>query len=87
MEVVTVPKYHIFASNQTGNTALLAVGALSLGGGILSLPYVGTSLGLFAAGGLISDQLRDIFGRKRRLWLFLTNIIQTSVVLTAAGLR
>lgn len=87
MDVVTFPQYHVFASNQTGNTALLAVGALGLGSGLISLPYVGTSLGVFAAGGLISGQLGNVFGRKRRLWLFLTNFIQTTLIGIAAGLR
>ncbi|CAD6591222.1 MAG: hypothetical protein ASARMPREDX12_005069 [Alectoria sarmentosa] len=87
MDVVTFPQYHVFASNQTGNTALLAVGALGLGSNLISLPYVGTSLGLFAAGGLISGQLGNVLGRKRRLWLFLTNFIQTTLIGIAAGLR
>lgn len=87
MDVVTFPEYHVFASNQTGNTALLAIGALRIGGGIISLPHVGTSLGLFAAGGLISGQLGNLFGRTRRLWLFATNLIQTALIFIAAGLR
>lgn len=87
MDVVTFPDYHVFVSNQTGNSALLAVGALGLGGDLISLPHVGTSLGVFAAGGLISGQLGNVFGRKRRLWLFVTNLIQTALVFTAAGLR
>ena len=87
MDVLTFPEYHVFASNQTENTALLAVGALSIGGGIISLPHVDTSLGLFAAGGMISGQLGNLYGRTRRLWLFVTNLIQTALVLAAAGLR
>lgn len=86
-DVVTFPDYHVFVSNQTGNSALLAVGALSLGGDLISLPHVGTSLGVFAAGGLISGQLGNVFGRKRPLWLFVTILIQTALVFTAAGLR
>lgn len=87
MDVVTFPEYHVFASNQTENTALLAVAALKIGGGIISLPHVGTSLGLFTAGGLISGRLANLFGRTRRLWLFVTNLIQIALVLAAAGLR
>ena len=62
MDVVTVPEYHVFASNQTGNTALLAVGALGIGGDVISLQHVGASLGFFAAGGLVSGQLGNLVG-------------------------
>ena len=87
IDVVTFPDYHVFVSNQKGNTTLLAVGALGFAGGLISLPHVGTSLGLFAAGGLISGQLGNVFGRKQRPRLFVPSLCQTVLVLTAAGLR
>ncbi|MCJ1431984.1 hypothetical protein MMC27_001340 [Xylographa pallens] len=86
MDVITFPDYHVFASNQTGNTALLAVGALGIGGNIISLQHVAVSLGFFAAGGLISGQLGNLFGCQRRSWLFITNMAQTALVFGAAVL-
>ncbi len=50
-DATTFSDYHVFASNQTGNTALLAVGALGLGGEVLDLRNVGFSLGMFFIGG------------------------------------
>ncbi|MCJ1390066.1 hypothetical protein MMC18_002924 [Xylographa bjoerkii] len=87
MDVVTFPDYHVFASNQTGNTALLAVGALGIGGDIISLQHIGVSLGFFAAGGLVSGQFGNLFGCQRRSWLFATNLVQTALVFAAAVLH
>jgi uncharacterized membrane protein YoaK (UPF0700 family) len=86
-DATTFPDYRVFASNQTGNTALLAVGALGIGGKLLDLRYVGFSLGMFVLGGYIFGQLGDRFGRKRRAWLLFTNVLQTLLVYTAAALR
>ena len=87
MDAITFPDYHVFASNQTGNTALLAVCALKIGGGLIDIRHVGVSLGAFLAGGLICGQLGDQFGRMRRSWLLATNILQTALVFIAAALH
>lgn len=87
MDAVTFPDYHVFASNQTGNTVLLAVGALDIGGGIVDLRHVGLSLGAFIAGGLICGQLGNLIGRMSRVWLLTTNVIQTALVFAAAALH
>lgn len=87
MDAVTFPDYHGFASNQTGNTALLAIGALDIGGGIVKLQHVGLSLGAFVAGGLICGQLGNLIGCISRIWLLATNIMQTALVFAAAVLH
>ena len=87
MDVVTFPDYKVFASNQTGNTALLAVGALDLTDGTISLRHVGVSLGTFALGGLVSGQVGNLVGQERRIWLLSTNLFQTFLVLAAAVLH
>ena len=87
MDAVTFPDYHVFASNQTGNTALLAVGALGLGDGIVALRDVGLSLGAFVAGGLICGQIGNSAGPMRRAWLLASNFVQTALVFTAAALH
>ncbi|KAJ5215469.1 uncharacterized protein N7498_001876 [Penicillium cinerascens] len=87
MDATTFPDYHVFVSNQTGNTALLAVGALHIDGSIVKLQNVCISLGLFIAGGLILGQLGNAFGPRRRLWLLVTNMLQTTLVVVATSLR
>lgn len=86
-DATTFPDYHVFASNQTGNTALLAVGALGLAGNTVDLKNVGFSLGLFILGSVLFGQLGHRLGRTRRSWLLCTNTLQTLFVLVAAALR
>lgn len=87
MDATTFTDYHVFVSNQTGNTALLAVGALHISGDIVKLQNVGISLGLFIAGGMILGQLGNALGPRRRLWLVATNMLQTALVVVATILR
>lgn len=87
MDAATFSDYHVFVSNQTGNTALLAVGALGVGGSMVKLSNVGVSLGVFIAGGFILGQMGNVLGPKRRLWLIATNLFQTALVAAATALR
>jgi len=87
MDATTFSDYHVFVSNQTGNTALLAVGALGLGGNLVKLPNIGVSLGVFIAGGFILGQIGNALGCRRRLWLIATNLFQTALVAVATALR
>lgn len=87
MDAVTFSDFHVFAANQTGNTALLAVGALGIGRGIVDLQRVGVSLGIFVGAGLLFGQLGNILGSERRYWLLLTNLCQTALVFAAAGMH
>lgn len=83
----TFADYHIFTSNQTGNTVLLAVGALGLGGGIIDIRSVAFSLALFVSGGCIFGQIGNVIGPRRRAWLLTTNIIQTALAFAATAMR
>jgi len=87
MNAVTFSDYHLFAFNQTGNTALLAVGALGIEGGMGKLQHVGLSLETFVAGGLMCCQLWNSIGCMSRVWLLTTNVFQTALVLAAAALH
>jgi uncharacterized membrane protein YoaK (UPF0700 family) len=87
MDATTFTDYHVFVSNQTGNTALLAVGALHLNDDLVRLQNVGISLGLFVAGGVTLGQLGNALGPRRRLWLIVTNVLQTALVIVATCLR
>lgn len=88
-DATTFPDYGVFASNQTGNTALLAVGALHLrlASGEIDLRDVGISLGTFILGAIILGQLGHKIGQTRRSWLLFSNGVQTSLVFVAAALR
>lgn len=86
-DATTFPDYRVFASNQTGNTALLAIGSFGLGGNVVDLRDIGFSLGLFILGGTLLGQLGHRVGRTKRAWLLCTNALQTLFVLIAAALR
>ncbi|GAD99893.1 DUF1275 domain protein [Paecilomyces variotii No. 5] len=81
------PDYTCFASNQTGNTLFLAIGAAGLADNAYSFTNIGMSLGAFIAGGLIMGQLGNYFGVRKRFWLLLSNIIQTLMVYAAVAIR
>ncbi|EDP53592.1 hypothetical protein KXX16_009164 [Aspergillus fumigatus] len=83
-DAATWPDYSCFASNQTGNTLFLAIGVAGLANNAYSFPNIGMSLGMFIAGGLLVGQLGNLFGVRRRLWLLLSSVIQT--VLVVVGL-
>lgn len=77
------PDYMCFASNQTGNTLFLAIGVAGLTRDAYSFPNIGVSLSLFVAGGLVMGQLGNYFGVRRRLWLLISNLVQTALVFCA----
>ncbi|GAB7364784.1 hypothetical protein MBLNU230_g5581t1 [Neophaeotheca triangularis] len=87
-DALTFPDYHCFASNQTGNTVLLAVSITGLGIYDLFIPEnVGLSLACFVAGGWSIGQLGHFIGPRRRLWVLGSNVVQTALVFVAAGLQ
>lgn len=87
-DATTFPDYHCFASNQTGNTVLLALSILNVGRGELFRPEnIGTSLGCFLVGGLVIGQLGHFIGQRRRIWLVVSNLVQTFMVFAAGALQ
>ncbi|KAH7390329.1 hypothetical protein BKA64DRAFT_580145 [Cadophora sp. MPI-SDFR-AT-0126] len=86
-DATTFPDYHCFASNQTGNTVLLAVGAADISGDIFSMRNIGVSLALFIAGSLIMGQIGHLAGCRKRWWLILSSLIQTVMIFAASGLQ
>jgi uncharacterized membrane protein YoaK (UPF0700 family) len=81
------PDYTCFASNQTGNTLFLAIGVAGLTNNAYSYPNIGVSLSHFVAGGFIMGQLGNYIGVRRRLWLLISNFIQTALVFTAVAIQ
>lgn len=87
LDASTFPDFHVFSSNQTGNTALLGVGAMGIDTNIVKLVNVAVSLGCFLAGGFIFGQIGCAVGPRRRLWLLVSNWCQTALILVATALR
>lgn len=86
-DATTYPDYGCFASNQTGNTVLLAVGIAGLRGTNLDMPKTWLSLGLFIAGSLVIGQVGNFLGCRRRIWLLVSNLLQTAMVFAAAAIH
>lgn len=86
-DAATFTDFHTFVSNQTGSTVFLAVGALGIVKDVINLNHVGLSLGGFLSGCLISGQMANRFGHKKRAWLITTNFFQTLMMYIAAALR
>lgn len=86
-DAIAFPDFKCFASNQTGNTVVLAVGAAGLGGDQFSLPNIGISLATFVAGATITGQIANVIGPSRRDWLLATHLAQTLMVFGAAAVQ
>ncbi|GAB7352084.1 hypothetical protein MBLNU459_g2585t1 [Dothideomycetes sp. NU459] len=87
LDATTFAFYSVFVSKQTGNTILLALSALESDAVVQTEPNVAVALSLFIAGSAIFGHAGNWIGQKRRLWLLVTNVIQTALVFAAAALR
>lgn len=86
-DAICFPDFLCFASNQTGNTVVLAVGLAGYSGDLFHLPNIGMSLAMFLAGAALTGQIGSFIGPRRRAWLLLTNLLQTAMVLAAAAMQ
>lgn len=86
-DATSFPDYGCFASNQTGNTILLALGAAGTGRSAFHLSNVGVSLGTFILGGMLLGQVGNLCGCKRRLWLIVSSALQSAIVFAAVALQ
>ncbi|KUJ09628.1 uncharacterized protein LY89DRAFT_274530 [Mollisia scopiformis] len=85
-DATSFPDYHCFASNQTGNTVLFAVGVARLST-IFSISNIGVSLSLFILGVSLAGQLGNHIGPRKRWWLLLSSILQTIMVFGASTVQ
>ena len=83
-DAVSYPDFRCFASNQTGNSVVLAVGLAGHDDSIFNLSNVGLSLGMFLAGAIMTGQLANLVGPCGRLWLITNHLIQTLLTFVAA---
>ena len=86
----SLPNFRCFASNQTGNTVMLAIGISGYQAdlnGLFNLQNVGMSLAMFVAGAIITGQVGNWLGKRGRAWQFLANLFQTMMVIAAAAIE
>jgi len=83
----TYPDYFCFASNQTGNTVLLAIGLSGLVTDAFDIGNIAVSLGLFLLGAWVAGQIGNVIGPRRRAWLIFSSIFQTALVWAAAAIQ
>lgn len=92
-DAISYPDFRCFASNQTGNTVVLAVGIANYNynaskmDSLFHLPNIAMSLGMFLAGAIITGQMGNYIGGRRRGWQFATNLAQTAMVFGAAAIH
>jgi uncharacterized membrane protein YoaK (UPF0700 family) len=86
-DATTFPDYMVFASNQTGNTIFLAVGAAGIAPEAFSFSNIGFALGFFILGGWAMGQLGNTVGPRRRIWILFSSFIQTALVWAAAAVQ
>jgi len=89
-DAISFPDFHCFASNQTGNTVLFAVGLLLDDGNapLIAISTIAVSLGFFGLGCLVTGQTANYFNiGQTRGWLLFTSVVQTALVYVAAGLQ
>lgn len=83
-DAISFPDFHCFASNQTGNSVILAVGLAGLGGGLFNIANVGISLALFIGGAFMTGQIAHKIGVRKRVWLIISHFLQTMMAFGAA---
>jgi uncharacterized membrane protein YoaK (UPF0700 family) len=86
-DATTYPDYFCFASNQTGNTVLFAIGVAGLAPGAFEFANIGVSLCLFIGGAYIMGQMGNLCNPRRRLWLLFTSFVQTVMVWAAVAIQ
>jgi uncharacterized membrane protein YoaK (UPF0700 family) len=91
-DAVSYPDYLCFASNQTGNTVFLAIGASGIVPSSVFRfseigPSIGVALSLFITGGWVMGQIGNVVGPRRRLWLLLSSLVQTVMVFAAVAIQ
>jgi uncharacterized membrane protein YoaK (UPF0700 family) len=83
-DVVSYKDFSVFASNQTGNTVVLAVRILGVSMVVFS--SIVASLFGFLVASFISGQLSHRIGNHRRWWVTLNNLFQTVLIFVVVGL-
>ncbi|KAK7190808.1 hypothetical protein DPSP01_007922 [Paraphaeosphaeria sporulosa] len=92
-DAISFPDFHCFASNQTGNTVLFAVGVLldDPSGGeppMFAISTLAVSLSFFIIGVFVTGQIANRLAiSQTRGWLFFSGLGQTVLVIIAGALQ
>jgi uncharacterized membrane protein YoaK (UPF0700 family) len=79
-DAISYPDFRCFASNQTGNTVVLAVALAGQAGTLFDAANTGVSLGSFLAGAMFTGHLGNFVGKRRRAWQVAIALAQTFMV-------
>lgn len=86
-DAISYPDFRCFASNQTGNTVVLAVALAGQAGGLFDAANTGVSLGAFLMGAIFSGHLGNYLGRRRRVWQVAIALAQVFMVTGSAWIQ
>jgi uncharacterized membrane protein YoaK (UPF0700 family) len=88
-DATTFPDFHCFASNQTGNTVMLAMAVVlpEVTGELFVKENIGIALAFFLAAGWITGQLGHLIGPRSRPWIVFCNLVQSILVFIAASIQ
>jgi uncharacterized membrane protein YoaK (UPF0700 family) len=86
-DAISYPDFRCFASNQTGNTVVLAVALAGQAGTLFDAANTGVSLGSFLAGAMFTGHLGNFVGKRRRAWQVEIALAQTFMVAGSAWIQ
>jgi uncharacterized membrane protein YoaK (UPF0700 family) len=86
-DAISYPDFRCFASNQTGNTVVLAVALAGQAGTLFDAANTGVSLGSFLAGAMFTGHLGNFTGKRRRAWQVAIALAQTFMVAGSAWVQ
>jgi uncharacterized membrane protein YoaK (UPF0700 family) len=86
-DAISYPDFRCFASNQTGNTVVLAVALAGQAGTLFDAANTGVSLGSFLAGAIFTGRLGNFVGKRRRAWQVAIALAQTFMVAGSARIQ
>lgn len=86
-DAVSFPDFLCFASNQTGNTVIFAVGITGYRSEFFHMRNAIVSLTTFIIGATLAGQIGNVLGARRRLLQVISQIIQVCMVLGAAWIQ
>ena len=81
LDAATAADFKLFASNQTGNVIYLTVGIANAA--TINMRNTGSSLGAYILSGFVGGRIGLAVGHRHRLWLFVSNVLQTSFLAVA----
>lgn len=87
VDAVTFTTFSVFVSKQTGNTLFLALYALENENVRGYERNVVVSFSVFLMGAAVFGHVGHHVKQRRRIWLLLSNLVQTSLIYAAAAIR